>query len=107
MHNNIERFGFDGQIDDDSSFARLRSQYETMVIHQMRMDGWVPVLAIEPVFVTERNWEEDNYNFSLTVYGVYVGKKKSWLLEGMDSTGLFLPRTTANNRSGQSSQKSE
>ena len=96
MHRDIKRFGFSGQINDDSDFIRLRAQWESMIIHQMRDDGYVPVLEFGPLFSTK--YVDGSYEFTLTVYGVYTGKKKSWNLEGMDGNGRFLPRSTANHK---------
>ena len=95
MHKKIERFGFDGQIRDDSDFIRLRAQYESLVVHQMRDDGYVPVLDLGPLWSTIYDKETDTYSFEMTVYGVYVGRKKAWIIEGMDGVGRYLPRSTA------------
>lgn len=97
MHRKIERFGFSGQINDDSDFIRLRAQFESLVITQMRDDGYVPVLDLGPLFSTKYH-KDGTYTFVLTVYGVYVGRKKSRCIEGMDGSGKYLPRSTANSR---------
>lgn len=97
MHKKIERFGFDGQIRDDSDFIRLRAQYESLVVHQMRDDGYVPVLDLGPMWSTQYN-KDETYSFDLTVYGVYVGRKKAWTIEGMDGGGKYLPRSTAKSK---------
>lgn len=94
MHKKIERFGFDGQIRDDSDFIRLRAQYETLIVHQMRDGGYVPLLELGPMWSTTYNKKTALYDFDLTVYGVYVGRKKAWTIEGMDGAGKYLPRST-------------
>lgn len=98
MHKKIERFGFDGQIRDDSDFIRLRAQYESLVVHQMRDDGYVPVLDLGPLWSTKYEKETETYRFDMTVYGVFVGRKKAWSIEGMDGVGRFLPRSTAKSK---------
>jgi hypothetical protein len=101
MHKDIKRFPLDGIINDDSDFVRLRAQFETLIVHNMRDDGYVPVLDIGPLWSTKYDMKKDCYSFELTVYGVYVGKKKAWHLEGMDGSGRYLPRSTANPKSQQ------
>lgn len=95
MHKKIERFGFDGEIGDSSDFIRLRVQYEALVIQQMRADGYVPVLDLGPLFSTKWDKQKKTYTFELTVYGVYVGKRKACEIEGMDGIGRLLPKPTA------------
>jgi hypothetical protein len=97
MHPNISRFGFDGVINDDSDFIRLRAQYETLIVHQMRDDGYVPLLDHGPMFSTTKL--EKGYEFVLTVYGQYVGKRKSWAIEGISGSGQQFPRYTAKGKS--------
>jgi len=93
MHRDIKRFPLDGIMKDDSDFIRLRAQFETLILHQMRDSGYVPVLDIGPLFST-RLLDNGNYDFELTIYGVYVGRKKAWTIEGMDGLGRYLPRST-------------
>jgi hypothetical protein len=97
MHKDIKKFPLDGRINDDSDFIRLRAQFETLMIHQMRDGGYVPVLDIGPLFSTQLE-KDGHYTFVLTIYGVYVGKKKAWIIEGMDGGGKYLPRSTAKHR---------
>lgn len=92
MHANVKRFGFSGVIRDDCDFLRIRVQYEQILIHQMRTDGYVPVLTLGPLFSTKMI--DKGYEFDVTVYGVYVGKKKACLIEGMDELGRWQPRST-------------
>lgn len=99
MHKDIKRFPLDGQINDDSDFIRLRAQFETLIIHQMRDMGYVPVLDLGPLWSTKL--EGKHYTFELTVYGVYVGRKKACTIEGMDGSGKFQPRYTPNSKSKQ------
>jgi len=94
VHKKIERFGFDGVIGDSADFIRLRSQYEALVVDQMRHDGYVPVLDLGPLWSTKWDKNKESYAFDLTVYGVYVGKKKACNIEGMDGSGKYLPRLT-------------
>lgn len=85
-HKTPKRFSMDGTIGDDADFARLRTQYENLLIQQMRADGYVPVLDLGPFFSTQLN-DDQTYAFVLSVYGVFVGKKHVDEYEGFDGHG--------------------
>lgn len=106
MHKTIKRFGLDGEIGDDADFARLRTQYEHMVVEEMRELGYIPVLDLGPYFSTEFDKEKSKYQFILSVYGVYVGRRRSWELEGI-SNGKEILKPTPPTKSKQSSEPSE
>lgn len=95
MHDHIKRFQIQGNIASDSDFIRLREQYEKMVLDDMRDSGYVPVLDIGPhwstKYVTDGN--NEHYEFIITMYGVRVGKKKAWELDGMSAEGLFYRKS--------------
>ena len=104
MHKAIKRFGLEGVLDDDSSFARLRDYYESQIVRDMREDGYVPVLDLGTYWSTD--FTGTNYNFKLSVYGVKVGRKKAWEVEGF-AGGREVPRHTPPTKSKQSSTPSE
>jgi hypothetical protein len=83
MHKTIKRFGFEGEIGDDADFARLRTMYEKMIVDDMRENGYVPVLDLGPYWSTSYVQKRDSYDFMLSVYGIYVGRRRSWQIEGM------------------------
>lgn len=82
-HKRIHRFQVDGVLRDDSDFIRARNQFENVLILNMRTSGYVRVLDIDPMFSVEFIQETSNYNFILTVHGIYVGKAKAWDIEGI------------------------
>lgn len=92
----------EGSIGDDSDFLRLRVQYENLIIHGMREEGYVPVLGLGPYFSTR--WLEDGkvYQFKISIYGVKVGRKQSWNLEGIDVEGHYHRRHIQQPKSSQS-----
>ena len=65
--------------------------YQHLLIDEMRTKGYVPVLDLDIQWSLRYNHDKDNYAFNLEMYGVFVGKKKSWELEGFSGQG-FLPR---------------
>ena len=57
----------------------------------MRDQGYVRVLDIDTAFSVEFTGE--TWKFLMTLHGVYVGKKKAWLSEGI-TQGKMIPRNT-------------
>jgi hypothetical protein len=93
----------DGSIADDSMFTRTRESGEKWLLDRMRETGYVPVLGMGPFFATEYVAEKKYYTFVLTMYGVFVGERKSWKIEGMDvESGQFHPRPSPRSKSKQS-----
>ena len=90
-HKNIKRFQVRVQFKDDSDMIRFRSQYERFVTQDMRGKGYIRVLDLDPNFSVEFNGE--TWVFLMTLYGVYVGKKKAWQFEGT-TQGKLIPRIT-------------
>lgn len=82
MHSNVKRFQVDGIINDDADFPRLRTQFEDMLVKEMRSSGYVPVLDLGPYFSTEYQ-QNSTYNFLITAYGTFVGRRKAWEIQGI------------------------
>ena len=76
-HKNIKRFQIKVNFKDDSDMIRVRTQYETLLNQDMKNKGYVRVLDIDTNFSVEFTGE--TWAFLMTMYGVYVGKKKAWL----------------------------
>lgn len=87
-HKSIKRFSLEGEIYDDSHIVRLKDQYLTMIVTSMRADGYVPRYDIDTDWTIEYNGK--TFNFKMSVYGVYVGKKKAECLEGIDRNKPIL-----------------
>jgi len=54
----------------------------------MRIGGFVPRIDIEPDFTLE--YDGRKYNFILSLYGVYVGKRNSRKICGIDKNRPIL-----------------
>lgn len=85
-HKSIKRFTISGQIQDEAKTMRLRSEYYRLVISEMKLAGYVPRLDIDQDFTLDYNEKKQCFEFELTIYGVYVGKKKSEWILGIDGT---------------------
>lgn len=80
-HKPIKRFGLDGIINNDADIPRLRMEYVKILLSQMRMAGYVPKFDIDTDFTIEYNHKKEHFTFELSIYAVFVGKKKSqWIL---------------------------
>ena len=88
-HRAIKRFSIDGIIYDDSSIARLRSEYVRLLRLQMRLSGYAIRLDIDPDFTIEYNSTAQHFRFELSLHGIYVGKRKSEWIEGIDGTTVI------------------
>lgn len=100
-HKRIKRFQIDVEFLDDSDMIRLKAQYESLLVQDMRSKGYVRVLDIDPAFSVEFTGE--TWKFLMTIHGVYMGKKKAWLSEGI-TQGKLIPRNTPLHISSQSSK---
>lgn len=83
-HKAIKRFSLDGNIHDDSAIARLKSEYIKLLIAEMRLSGYVPRLDINPDFTISYNEEKRYFEFKISLYGIYIGKKQSEWILGID-----------------------
>jgi len=106
-HRPIKKFGFDGILGDDSRFASLRAQYETLIIRNMRDEGYVPVLDLDTLWSTSYDIKTHKYTFAISVFGIYVGRRKSFLIEGMSGQGKLHPRSIAPSKLNPSSTPAE
>jgi hypothetical protein len=89
LRKQIHSFLIGGVIKDDASIKRIREMHERLLIQDMRSKGYVPVLDLDTQFSIEYNEKKDNYGFTLEIYGVYVGKKKAYQLEGFSGQQFY------------------
>lgn len=89
-HKPIKRFSLQGDIYDDASIYRLKTEYIKLMTLEMKLSGYVPRLDIDPDFTIEYNNKAEIFRFTLSLHGVYVGKKRSEWIAGIDGT-LVVP----------------
>lgn len=94
MHRPIRKFSFAGQLKDDSIISRAKSEYERLIVQGMRDEGCVPVLDLETLWSTSYDPKTELYDFVISMFGIYVGRRKSSIIEGMSGQKL-LPRSIA------------
>lgn len=101
-HKPIKRFGLEGVIYDDSSLPRFKQEYTRILITELRVSGYVPRLDIDPDFTISYNEKTENFEFQLSLYGTYVGKRQSEWILGID--GTLVVHHTPTSKSKESSQ---
>lgn len=93
MHENIKKFFLDGIVGDDENLVQSKEFLIKNLEDQMRDNGFVPVLDMDPQFTLSYNVEKDYYDFNLSIYGVKVGRQQSWDVAGI-MNGKTLTRST-------------
>jgi hypothetical protein len=88
-HRPIKRFFLEGDIYDDAALIRLKAEYIKLLILEMKLSGYVPRLDIDPDFTIEYNIKAEIFRFQLSLHGVYVGKKKSEWIQGIDGSWVI------------------
>lgn len=83
-HKPVKTFHLEGQIYDDNAIIRMKDEYVRLLSLEMKHDGYVPRIDIDPQFTIEYVEQKKIYNFKLTVYGVFVGKRKCEWIQGID-----------------------
>lgn len=81
MHDDIIRYSLDGKI-SDTNVVQEKERLIHFMENQMRYDGVVPSLDLDPQFTWEYNSHSESYDFTLTVYGTHVGTEKAWKTAG-------------------------
>lgn len=102
MHKRIKRFELKGQILDDMFIPRLKEEYVRLLSDSMRDAGYAIRLDIEPDWTIQ--YTGNHYEFTLSVYGSYIGKKNALCIDALDKN---RPIYTPQNKSGESSQDQE
>ena len=86
QHKAIKRFGLDGVINDDSAIYRLQQEYIRLLVSEMRLSGYSPRIDIDPQFSLSYNEQKNYFEFKLSIYGIYIGRKKTEWILGIDGT---------------------
>ena len=96
-HKPIKKFHLDGVIHDESAIGRLKGEYIRLLVSEMRLSGYVPRFDIEPDFTIDYNEKKQNFEFELTVHGVYAGRKQSEWILGIDETKpIYIQKSKSN-----------
>lgn len=75
MHEDIERFTREKVIiKDNKDFARLKEVLIGDLVEEMRLQGVMRMIDIDPHWSAEYDSEKDYYTCTLSLYGVFVGE---------------------------------
>lgn len=75
MKDGIKLYEVDGQALDNAWIARNREMLDKHVVDDMRANGYVPVLDIDPTFVSTFDHETETFKFTVGIYGYQMGEK--------------------------------
>lgn len=93
MHDEISKFSLDGEINDTSNIVQQKERLVNFLETQMRDEGCVPALDLEPQFTLDYNRESETYNFTLSVYGIEIGKEEVWQTAGVMGGKMIMKST--------------
>jgi hypothetical protein len=82
-HKSIKRFDIEGTLYDEADVSRLKNEYVSLVVLQMKDNGYVPRSDIDPDWTMMFLGDRDGFSFKLSVYGVYVGRRKSQQIDAL------------------------
>ena len=82
-HKSIKRFGIEGTLYDEAHIERLKIEYTALLVLQMKSEGYVVRADIDPDFTIFYNGTRGGYSFKLSIYGVYLGKKRAQEVDRM------------------------
>lgn len=88
----------------DADIIRTRENLERILLLNMRESGYIRVLDIDSAWTT--SYTNEVWSFTLTLHGIYVGKKEAELWEGTFA-GKLVKRVTPKATSEQSSTASD
>jgi hypothetical protein len=98
MHKRIKRFELSGQITDDIYIPRMKEEYVKLLADSMREEGYVQRLDIDPDWSI--SYTGNYYEFVLSVYGSYIGKKNAACIDGLDKNRpIYTPLSKSGGRS--------
>ena len=98
MHKRIKRFELQGQIHDDSFIYSMKEKYIRLLSESMRDEGYVQRLDIDPDW--SLSYTGNYYEFTLSVYGSYIGKKNAVCIESLDKNRpIFTPKSKSDESS--------
>lgn len=88
MHEEIKKFALTGSINDEVNVVEAKERMVHFLETQMREQGHVPLLDMDPQYTQQFDPSNDEYEFILSVYGVYVGEDAAW-----DTAGVMSGKT--------------
>lgn len=101
MHERIRPFTMVGIINDEVDMVGNKENMIHWQESYMRDEGYVPVLDMDPQYHHQYDAGNEEFNFTLTVYGAYVGEEEAWQVSGVMS-GKKIMKSSPNPKSKES-----
>jgi len=73
----------DGKVQSSTAFSKVQEMYINLLEEKMRDAGYVPRLDLGMEWTTTR--QKSHYDFEISLYGSYVGRKAAWAIDGIDN----------------------
>jgi hypothetical protein len=83
---------------NEKSLATARPKMELFHISGMRDKGYAPCLDIDSTWESVYLPMKDEFEVTLSMYFVFVGKKRAWNVQGV-SSGKIIPMSTPSAKS--------
>lgn len=80
MHDEVIRFAMEGEI-SDRNIVQQKERLVQALEAQMKDEGCIPVLDMDPHFTLDYSPDSETYQFTLSIYGTYEGQD-AWLYGG-------------------------
>lgn len=91
MYNrHIKKFSIEGVIGNETTWSQTRWHVERSLEDIVRAKGYLPVRDIDTGFFIQYDPVKDFYKVEITMYGIYVGKRKASEWDGY-LMGKLLP----------------
>lgn len=93
-HKSIKKFSLNGSISDESTIPRLKWEYIRLLTSEIRFSGYAIRIDIDPDFTIDYNEEKEIFKFELSIYAIYVGKRQSECIQGIDGNKvIYIPKS--------------
>lgn len=93
MNRRIKLFSHSGEFLDDSVVMISRVSAELALKYELRDKGYARILDIDVGWFTHYDSSIDKWEYTISMYAIYVGKKKARECEGW-SQGKLIPLPT-------------
>ena len=84
MHRQIKKYSIEG-ITEEHRLVKTREDMIRVLEMQAQDDGCLPHLEVSPVYTVLYNEEDETFSFELSIYAVYVGRRKAQEYEGFSN----------------------
>lgn len=89
MNKKIHKFGMQGSIADEAFIPQAKEMFEREVLLSMRDKGYVPIYDINTQFSTSYDVMHNKFDFDITLYGIYVGKRRAKTIDGFSGQTFY------------------